>query len=226
MGIGSVLIKAADITKTYGTGSARVEALRGVSLEIKKGEYMAIMGPSGSGKSTLMHIVGCLDTPTTGRYIFKGEETSKLSDDKLARIRNKEVGFVFQTFNLLPRITVFQNVELPLIYSRIAHKNRKERVLEILDEVGLLNRKEHLSNELSGGEAQRVAIARALVSSPSILLADEPTGNLDSKTEAEILKVFNRLASSKENTIVIVTHDPQIARNAERLVRLKDGEIV
>ncbi len=219
------MIRAIEITKVYGKGSARVEALRGVSLEINEKEYVAIMGPSGSGKSTLMHILGCLDTPTTGNYFFNGEEVSRLSDERLARIRNEEVGFVFQTFNLLPRLTVFQNVEIPLIYSNVPPKKRRERVLEVLDEVGLLSRKDHLSNELSGGEAQRVAIARALVNSPSVLLADEPTGNLDSKTEAEIMRVFNHLAS-KGNTIILVTHDAQIAKNANRLIRLKDGKIV
>jgi len=219
------VIRAIEITKVYGRGSARVEALRGVSLEINEKEYVAIMGPSGSGKSTLMHILGCLDTPTTGNYFFNGEEVSRLSDERLARIRNEEVGFVFQTFNLLPRLTVFQNVEIPLIYSNVPPKKRRERVLEVLDEVGLLSRKDHLSNELSGGEAQRVAIARALVNSPSVLLADEPTGNLDSKTEAEIMRVFNHLAS-KGNTIILVTHDAQIAKNANRLIRLKDGKIV
>lgn len=209
----------------YDTGTVSVGALKGVSLGIEQGEYIAIMGPSGSGKSTLMHILGCLDTPTSGSYYFKDQEVSKLTDLELARIRNREIGFVFQTFNLLPRLTVFQNVELPLIYAGVSRPVRRQRVEEALTKVGIWERRDHRTNELSGGESQRVAIARALINQPALLLADEPTGNLDSATGTEIMSVFDGL-SRDGNTIILVTHDLQIARHAQRIIKIRDGKIV
>ncbi|OFX56725.1 MAG: macrolide ABC transporter ATP-binding protein [Bacteroidetes bacterium GWA2_30_7] len=213
-----------EIVKNYRVGTEVVRALRGVSTSIKKNEYVAIMGPSGSGKSTLMNIVGCLDTPTCGNYILNGKDVSKLTDDKLAGIRNKEIGFVFQTFNLLPRYTALENVMLPLIYAGIAKSERLIRANDVLDSVGLSDRKTHKPNELSGGQRQRVAVARALVNHPSIILADEPTGNLDSKTSVEIMKLIDEI-HKKGNTIILVTHEEDIARYAHRIIRLIDGKV-
>jgi putative ABC transport system ATP-binding protein len=205
-------------------GEEKVFALRGVSLEIKRNEYVAIMGPSGSGKSTLMNIIGCLDTPTAGKYIFEGEDVSELTDNELAEIRNKKIGFVFQTFNLLARATALKNVELPLIYAGLHRHERLEKARKALEDVGLLDRITHKPNELSGGQRQRVAIARALVTNPSIILADEPTGNLDSKTGEDIMKLFAELWR-KGNTIILVTHEEEIARHAHRIIRIRDGLI-
>jgi putative ABC transport system ATP-binding protein len=203
-------------------GDEIIHALRGVSLEIRRNEYLAIMGPSGSGKSTLMNMLGCLDTPTAGRYEFTGKNVASMSDDDLADIRNREIGFVFQTFNLLPRSNALHNVELPLIYAGIGRHDRLERARQVLDSVGLSERMYHKPNELSGGQRQRVAIARALVTRPSIILADEPTGNLDSKTGVEIMALFDQLYE-QGNTIIVVTHEEDIARHARRIVRLRDG---
>ena len=205
-------------------GKQSVEVLKGLSLEINKNEYVALMGPSGSGKSTLMNILGCLDTPTAGKYILNGSDVSKMPDDDLAEVRNKEIGFVFQQFNLLPRLTATENVALPLIYAGIGKKERTERALESLKKVGLADRGHHKSNELSGGQIQRVAIARALVNNPSILLADEPTGNLDSKTSVEVMGIFEQIQASG-NTVILVTHEEDIAKYAKRIIRLKDGLI-
>ena len=205
-------------------GEEKVFALRGVSLKIKRNEYVAIMGPSGSGKSTLMNIIGCLDTPTAGKYIFEGEDVSELTDNELAEIRNKKIGFVFQTFNLLARATALKNVELPLIYAGLHRHERLEKARKALEDVGLLDRITHKPNELSGGQRQRVAIARALVTNPSIILADEPTGNLDSKTGEDIMKLFAELWR-KGNTIILVTHEEEIARHAHRIIRIRDGLI-
>ena len=205
-------------------GSETVHALRDVSLKIDRGEYVAIMGPSGSGKSTLMNLLGCLDTPTTGRYELNGTDVSEMDDNDLADVRNREIGFVFQTFNLLPRSNALHNVELPLIYSGMDSDTRRERALQALNNVGLSDRVHHKPNELSGGQRQRVAIARALVNSPSILLADEPTGNLDSKTGVEIMALFEDLAG-KGNTIIVVTHEEDVARHARRILRIRDGDI-
>ena len=218
------IINIDRIAKVYQVGSEEVHALRDVSLRIDKNEYVAIMGPSGSGKSTLMNMLGCLDTPTSGIYDFKGVSVSEMTDNELARIRNKEIGFVFQTFNLLARSDAVHNVELPLIYAGIASAERKERARQALIDVGLEDRMHHKPNELSGGQRQRVAIARALVSKPAIILADEPTGNLDSKTGEEIMALFHEI-HEKGNTIILVTHEEYIAEHALRIVRLKDGLI-
>jgi len=218
------LIITKDIWKIYKLGKEEVQALRGISLQIRKNEFVAIMGPSGSGKSTLLNILGCLDTPTSGQYFLNGKEVSQLTDEELALIRNKEIGFVFQVFNLLPNVDAYHNVELPLIYNGTPKKERRERVISALQMVELAHRMKHKPSELSGGERQRVAIARALVNNPSIILADEPTGNLDSRAGAEILNLFEKL-HSLGNTIIIVTHDPNIAERAKRIIYLKDGEI-
>ena len=219
-----VVICTEDLWKTYEMGSEQVHALRGTNLEIRKGEYSAIMGPSGSGKSTLMNLIGCLDSPTKGNYWLAGRLVSELDDDELAYIRNKEIGFVFQTFNLLPRATALHNVELPLIYNGTPTEERLERAKQALAQVDLTERMMHKPNELSGGQRQRVAIARALVNHPSILLADEPTGNLDSQTGEEIMALFARLHRDG-NTIILVTHEPDIASHAHRVIRLRDGKI-
>lgn len=219
------LISLSDIHKTYEMGQTQVRALDGVSLEIRKGDYLAVMGPSGSGKSTLMNLIGCLDTPTSGSYLLKSREISTLGDDELARIRNREIGFVFQTFNLLPRADALQNVELPLVYSGMSRRDRRERAQRALEAVGLGDRMGHRPNEMSGGQRQRVAIARALVNEPSILLADEPTGNLDSRTGEEIMALIDRL-HREGNTIILVTHEDDLAKRAERVIRLRDGKIV
>ncbi len=218
------VISFEKIVKNYYIGSIVVEALRLVDLDIKQNEYVAIMGPSGSGKSTLMNLVGALDTPTSGRYILSGTDVSKMDDDRLAEIRNREIGFIFQTFNLLPRYTALENVMLPLIYAGIGKSERVEIASKTLDEVGLGDRMEHRPNELSGGQRQRVAVARALVNNPSIILADEPTGNLDSKTSIDIMKLFGQI-HSRGNTIILVTHEESIARYAHRIIRLIDGMI-
>jgi putative ABC transport system ATP-binding protein len=218
------LIETQDLWKTYVMGSEEIHALRGVSIQIDRGEYVAIMGPSGSGKSTLMNLIGCLDTPSKGSYLLNGKQVSEMNDDELARIRNEEIGFVFQTFNLLPRATALHNVELPLIYAGMPSKDRQQRALEALGKVELSDRKTHRPNELSGGQRQRVAIARALVNNPSILLADEPTGNLDSKTGEEIMGLFERLHRGG-NTIVLVTHEPDIAAHAHRAIHIRDGNV-
>ncbi len=218
------LIATVDLWKTYQMGAEEIHALRGVSLEIEKGEYVAIMGPSGSGKSTLMNLIGCLDTPSKGSYLLNGKQVSQMNDNELARIRNEEIGFVFQTFNLLPRATALRNVELPLVYAGVAAKEREQRARAALEKVELGGRMTHRPNELSGGQRQRVAIARALVNNPSILLADEPTGNLDSKTGIEIMTVFERLHKAG-NTIVLVTHEADVAAYAYRAIHLRDGQI-
>ena len=217
-----VIILTHKLTREYDMGSELVRALRGVSVQIQKNEYVAVMGPSGSGKSTLMNLIGCLDTPTSGEYWLNSQKVSDLADDELARIRNKEIGFVFQTFNLLPRADALHNVELPLIYAGMSTRARRERAAYALERVGLGNRKDHKPNELSGGQRQRVAIARALVNEPSILLADEPTGNLDSTTSTEIMGVFAELHQQGQ-TVVMVTHEQDIAANAERVITLRDG---
>ena len=219
------LIKLSDLVKTYDMGETEVKALDGVSLSIERGDYIAIMGPSGSGKSTLMNLIGCLDTPTAGTYILNGREVETLDDNALAEIRNKEIGFIFQTFNLLSRTNALQNVELPLIYAGVPRQERHRRASEALVAVGLGDRMSHKPNEMSGGQRQRVAVARALVNNPSILLADEPTGNLDSKTGDEIMDLFDELAR-KGNTIILVTHEEYIANRARRIVKLRDGKIL
>lgn len=218
------IINIEHIAKIYEVGMEEVHALKDVSLRIDKNEYLAIMGPSGSGKSTLMNMLGCLDTPTSGIYEFKGESVSTMTDNELAKIRNKEIGFVFQTFNLLPRSDALHNVELPLVYAGLPYAERRERAEKVLVEVGLKDRMRHKPNELSGGQRQRVAVARALVSNPSIILADEPTGNLDSKTGEEIMQLFQEIHETG-NTIILVTHEEYIAEHAGRIVRLKDGLI-
>lgn len=220
----SSIIKLENIQKSYFLGKQELKVLKGISLEIFKNEYVALMGPSGSGKSTLMNILGCLDSPTAGRYILNGADVSKMPDDDLADVRNKEIGFVFQQFNLLPRLTAAENVALPLIYNGTTKKTRTELALEMLDKVGLADRSHHKPNELSGGQNQRVAIARALVNNPSIILADEPTGNLDSKTSVEIMNIFDKIQADG-NTVILVTHEEDIAEYAHRIIRLRDGVI-
>ena len=219
-----LVIQIRDVTRSYVMGAETVNALRGVSLEIRRNEYVAIMGPSGSGKSTLMNLVGCLDTPSTGEYWLNGQEVSRMPDDALARVRNREIGFVFQTFNLLPRASALQNVELPLVYAGVAGRERRDRARAALTRVGLGERMSHRPNELSGGQRQRVAIARALVNDPAILLADEPTGNLDSTTSEEIMRVFGSLHAQGQ-TIIMVTHEPDIATHAARVILLRDGRV-
>jgi len=219
------LIQLERISKTYDSGENAVQALRGVDLKIDRGEFCSIIGPSGSGKSTLMHILGCLDSPTEGRYWLDGEDVAAMSGKALARIRNQKLGFVFQTFNLLPRATIWKNVELPLLYAGIDGDERKARALEALDRVGLKDRAKHRPNQLSGGQRQRVAIARALVNTPSLLLADEPTGNLDQKTGGDIIRLFEELAANNQ-TIILVTHDPGIAQRTHRRIQIVDGLIV
>ncbi len=221
---GALVIEIGGVTKLYRMGEEIVHALRGVDLKVHRNEYLAIMGPSGSGKSTLMNMLGCLDTPTSGRYFFSGKNVSTMTDDELADIRNREIGFVFQTFNLLPRSNSLHNVELPLIYAGLPPHVRRERAGLALRNVGLGDRMGHKPNELSGGQRQRVAIARALVNNPSIILADEPTGNLDSRTGEEIMQLFEELYA-QGNTIIVVTHEEDIARHARRIVRLRDGLI-
>jgi len=218
------LIETVDLWKTYTMGSEEIHALRGVSIQIERGEYVAIMGPSGSGKSTLMNLIGCLDTPSRGSYLLNNKQVSQMNDNELARIRNEEIGFVFQTFNLLPRATALRNVELPLVYAGVPSKDREARARGALDKVELTSRMSHRPNELSGGQRQRVAIARALVNNPSILLADEPTGNLDSKTGHEIMALFDRLHQSG-NTIVLVTHEADVAAFAHRTISIRDGKV-
>ena len=224
MNTNGTIIRMSDIRKVYDTGKVKVEALKGIDLEIHKGEMVAIVGPSGSGKSTLMNLIGCLDTPTKGRYWLNGKLVSDMDDDELAHIRNKEIGFVFQTFNLLARATALHNVELPLVYSGVSSKERVERAKKALAMVELSDRMHHKPNELSGGQRQRVAIARALVNNPSIILADEPTGNLDSQTGVEIMKLFDKL-HSEGNTIILVTHERDIAGYAHRIISIRDGKI-
>jgi putative ABC transport system ATP-binding protein len=219
------MIEMSDIEKVYDMGPVQVRALDGVSLGVSQGDYVAIMGPSGSGKSTLMNLIGCLDRPTAGSYVLNGQEVATVEDDRLAGIRNKEIGFIFQTFNLLPRTDAVQNVELPLIYAGVPRPERRERAKGALEAVGLSDRMHHKPSEMSGGQRQRVAIARALVNRPAILLADEPTGNLDSKTGEEIMLLFDRL-QAQGNTILLVTHEEELANRAARVVRLRDGKIV
>ena len=218
------MITTHDLWKTYVMGEEEIHALRGLSINIERGEYVAIMGPSGSGKSTLMNLIGCLDTPSKGSYQLNGKEVASMTDDDLARIRNEEIGFVFQTFNLLPRATALHNVELPLVYAGVSSKDRQARAMQALEKVELTSRSSHRPNELSGGQRQRVAIARALVNNPSILLADEPTGNLDSKTGEEIMQVFHRLHEGG-NTIILVTHEADIAAHAHRVIYVRDGQV-
>ena len=218
------IIRLEEIEKSYFMGAQAIKVLKGISLEIFKNEYVALMGPSGSGKSTLMNILGCLDSPTGGKYILNGKDVSKMPDDDLADVRNRDIGFVFQQFNLLPRLTAAENVALPLIYSGVNKKDRMDRAMEALIKVGLEERSHHKSNELSGGQIQRVAIARAIVNNPALLLADEPTGNLDSKTSIEVMEIFGKIQEAG-NTVVLVTHEEDIASYAKRVVRLRDGEI-
>ncbi|MBN9385166.1 MAG: ABC transporter ATP-binding protein [Chitinophagaceae bacterium] len=218
------MIRLEDIRKSYFMGKQALPVLKGVSLDIFKNEYVALMGPSGSGKSTLMNILGCLDSPTAGTYILNGQDVSKMPDDDLADVRNIEIGFVFQQFNLLPRLTAAENVALPLVYAGVPKKERHERAMDVLKKVNLDDRSHHKPNELSGGQAQRVAIARALINNPSLILADEPTGNLDTKTSIEIMDIFTRIQSTG-NTVILVTHEEDIANYAHRIVRLRDGVI-
>jgi len=218
------VIQIEQLEKTYHLGKVNVEALRGVSFEINSGDFVSIMGPSGSGKSTLMHIIGCLDSPTNGKYFLSGQDVSKLNDNQLALFRNQKIGFVFQEFNLLPKATILRNVELPLTYNNTHSKNKKQLAVQALEEVGLGNRLKHRPNEISGGQKQRVAIARALVNHPSIILADEPTGNLDSKNGQDIMKMIKKLHDDG-NTIILITHEPEIAQYSQRVIHLKDGVI-
>ena len=218
----SALIRVQDVWKTYQVGEQQVHALRGLSLDIEKGEYTALMGPSGSGKSTLMNMLGCLDTPTSGQYHLAGEDVGQLDDDALADIRNRRIGFVFQTFNLMPRYTALENVALPMVYAGVSKAERVQRATEVLKQVGLADRMDHRPNELSGGQRQRVAVARALVNRPDLLLADEPTGNLDTKTSIEIMALFEEIHAAG-NTVIIVTHEEDIAAHTKRVVRLRDG---
>lgn len=218
------LIDIKQIRRDFQLGSETINVLKGIDLQINKGEYVALMGPSGSGKSTLMNLLGCLDTPTSGQYVLNGKDVSIMEDDELAEIRNKEIGFVFQTFNLLPRTTALDNVALPMIYAGFSKADRTERAKEVLNQVGLGDRMDHQPNQLSGGQRQRVAVARALVNKPSIILADEPTGNLDSKTSIEIMKLFGEIHNNG-NTVILVTHEEDIAQHAHRIIRLKDGLI-
>ena len=220
----SLVIKIRNITRDFPLGNEVVKVLKGINLDIERGEYVALMGPSGSGKSTLMNLLGCLDTPTSGSYELNGKDVSNMTDDELAEIRNKEIGFVFQTFNLLPRTTALENVALPMIYAGASKKDRTERAKEVLTNVGLADRMDHKPNQLSGGQRQRVAVGRALVNNPSIILADEPTGNLDSKTSLEIMKLFNQIHQAG-NTVILVTHEEEIAENAHRIIRLRDGMV-
>lgn len=219
-----LVIKTIDITRKFDMGKEVIKVLHGINIEVYKNEYVAFMGPSGSGKSTFMNIIGCLDTPSGGRYLLNGNDVSKMSDNQLAEVRNKEIGFIFQTFNLLPRYTALENVALPLVYAGLSKTDRVARAKHALDQVGLADRMKHKPNELSGGQRQRVAIARALVNNPSLLLADEPTGNLDSKTSYEIMGLFEEL-HSKGNTIIVVTHEEDIAKHTSRIIRLRDGMI-
>lgn len=216
------IINIKELRKSYFMGQIELEVLKGISLDINKNEYVALMGPSGSGKSTLMNILGCLDTPTSGTYILNGKDVSKMEDNALAEVRNKEIGFVFQQFNLMPRLTALENVALPLIYAGINKNLRNERAMHVLDLVSLTDRHHHKPNELSGGQCQRVAIARALVNDPSLILADEPTGNLDTKTSYEIMDIFGKIHGNG-NTVVLVTHEEDIAKHANRIIRLRDG---
>lgn len=218
----NAIISISDLKKIYVMGTTEVRALNGVNIDINKNEYAALMGPSGSGKSTLMNLLGCLDTPTSGKYFLNDTNVSSMSDDELAAVRNKEIGFVFQTFNLLPRMTALDNVALPLVYSGLRKKDREEKARIVLESVGLGDRVDHRPNELSGGQRQRVAIARALVNDPSIILADEPTGNLDTKTSIEIMQIFEKIHDAG-NTVILVTHEPDIAVHAHRIIRLRDG---
>lgn len=220
----SLVIKLRGITRNFPLGNEVVKVLKGIDLDIEKGEYVALMGPSGSGKSTLMNLLGCLDTPTGGTYELNGELVSNMTDDQLAEIRNKEIGFVFQTFNLLPRTTALENVALPMIYAGKSKKERTERATKVLADVGLADRMDHKPNQLSGGQRQRVAVGRALVNNPTIILADEPTGNLDSKTSVEIMNLFNEIHAAG-NTVILVTHEEDVAENAHRIIRLRDGMI-
>ena len=220
----SLIIHLENIRKSYFMGKQAISVLKGIDLDIMKNEYVALMGPSGSGKSTLMNILGCLDSPTAGTYILNGHDVSKMADDDLATVRNKEIGFVFQQFNLLPRLSALENVALPLVYAGISKKLRNEMAMDVVQKVGLEDRSHHKPNELSGGQCQRVAIARALVNNPSIILADEPTGNLDSKTSVEIMDIFGKIHDGG-NTVVLVTHEEDIANYAKRVIRLRDGVI-
>lgn len=224
MAMENLIIKIADIKRDFALGSEVVYVLKGVNLEIRKGEYVALMGPSGSGKSTLMNILGCLDTPTSGHYTLNGKDVSEMNEKNLAEIRNKEIGFVFQTFNLLPRTTALDNVALPMIYAGKSKSERNKRAAQVLEQVGLADRMDHHPNQLSGGQRQRVAVARALVNHPSIILADEPTGNLDSKTSVEIMTLFDEI-HAKGNTVILVTHEEDIAAHAHRIIRLRDGVV-
>jgi putative ABC transport system ATP-binding protein len=220
----SLVIKIRDIKRDFPLGQEVVKVLKGIDLDIEKGEYVALMGPSGSGKSTLMNLLGCLDTPTSGSYELSGEDVSNMTQDELAEIRNKEIGFVFQTFNLLPRTTALENVALPMVYAGASKSVRTKRAQEVLTDVGLSDRMDHKPNQLSGGQRQRVAVGRALVNNPSIILADEPTGNLDSKTSLEIMTLFDEI-HQKGNTVIVVTHEEEVAKHAHRIIRLRDGMV-